>query len=68
MNLNDCKQLDNFLPATYIKQATDAAKSRENLIHQLIQHVNIPWKIVSQKCTAIIFRKKYPLKDGMNIP
>lgn len=42
MNLSDCKQLDNLLPATYIKQATDAAKSRENLIHQLIQHVNIP--------------------------
>lgn len=40
MNLEEWKQIDNLLNPTYFKQAVDASKTREKLIHQLIQHVN----------------------------
>ncbi|GLV31937.1 Sec synthetase [Carabus blaptoides fortunei] len=67
MNLNNCKQLDNLLPATYIKQATDAAKSRENLIHQLIQHKKIPVEGWDEH-TIEIFLNQLSAMDSNNFP
>lgn len=40
MNLEEAKFGGNLVPTTYLQQAKDALKSRENLLQNLLQHVS----------------------------
>lgn len=61
MNSESWKLAEQILPATYVKQANDATRSRENTIRQLLQHVsnnkNCYYLTVNNK---IFFQKKLP--------
>lgn len=66
MNDESWKFAEKLIPETYVRQAADATKNRENVIRQLLQHVSLMY-VFSPKIfmTNILCRKKCQKMDGM---